>query len=236
MTNKSAPPSPTEHQDRGDDHTHPVERGILILENQHSAIKETVEEVVPDGFQLRVHTDLNDLISAGLPNFPSCLLLAPGSHSGKTGLEVLEQLQSVNWKLPTVLVAGQWDLPMVVTSMKAGADGFIAEPIDPAELLETLNHALDRARNEQLNDCSASHARKRVNTLNSRESEIVRLIVKGLLNKEIADQLSLALVTVKLYRSRAMKKLEAGNPAEMVNIALMGGLNFDDDKDKARLS
>ena len=108
--------------------------------------------------------------------------------------------------------------------MRAGADGFLTKPFDPAELVEAVALALQRSRDRQQREFTAAEARAKVAALTPREREIVRLVVQGLLNKEIADQLDLALITVKVHRGRAIRKLGAGNPAELVHIAELAGI------------
>ena len=223
------------HREKGDS----KERWVLILDVEPSAIQNLLASVMPDGCRVRTHLDLEELLIAGIPSFPSCLLLGEACHdgeigngktsNGKTGpgaLEVLAELQRRNLNLPVVVMAIHWSIPQVVEIMRAGADGFLMKPVNPAELHDAVMLALKRAGEDHRNGLSAADASARVFSLNQRELEVVRLVVRGRLNKEIADQLDLALVTVKVYRSRAMKKLGAGNPAEMVMIANLGGLDF----------
>jgi FixJ family two-component response regulator len=208
----------------------PKERWVLILDLDASSIRDLLEPVMPDGCGVLTHADLEELLKAGVPSFPSCLLLGEARHNGRTGLgalEVLAELRRRNLNLPVVVLAQQWNLPQVVEIMRAGAAGFLARPVNPAELHDAVKQALERAGDDHRNGLSAADASARVFSLNHRELEVVRLVVNGKLNKEIADHLDLALVTVKVYRSRAMKKLGAGNPAEMVNIANLGGLDFE---------
>jgi len=112
----------------------------------------------------------------------------------------------------------------VVDAMRAGADGFLTKPFDPAELINEVAHALQRARARHQGSSLVADARARAETLTPREREIVRLVVAGNLNKEIAHQLHLALVTVKVHRARAMRKMGAGNPAELAHIAALAGM------------
>jgi FixJ family two-component response regulator len=208
----------------------PEERWVLILDVEPSAIQDLLEPVMPDGCRVRPHFDLEELLIAGVPAFPSCLLLGEAHHNGngKIGaLQVLAELQRRNLNLPVVVLAMQWNLPQVVEIMRAGADGFLVKPVNPLELYHAVKLALERAGAAHRIGLSATDASARVFSLNQRELEVVRLVVCGKLNKEIADELDLALVTVKVYRSRAMKKLGAGNPAELVKIANLGGLDFD---------
>ncbi len=143
---------------------------------------------------------------------------------GLSGFQVYEELLRTGWRNPTIFLTAHWSPAVIVKAMKAGADGFIVKPFDPLELLAEVAKALQKSGENHLSDQTISDARARADLLTEREREIVKLVVKGMLNKEIADQLGLALVTVKVHRGRAMKKLNAGNPAEMVHVAALAGL------------
>jgi FixJ family two-component response regulator len=108
--------------------------------------------------------------------------------------------------------------------MRAGADGFLTKPYDPGELLKEIASALDNARTLMRTNSKIADLRARAATLTPRERSIVLFVTEGLLNKEIASRLGLALVTVKVYRGRAMRKLGAGNPAQLAHLAAMAGL------------
>jgi FixJ family two-component response regulator len=196
---------------------------VLVLDNDPHLI-DMGPILTGKGYRLRTHTELGDLLTAGMPSSASCLLLGNRLTNGMTGLTTLAELQRHSWNLPTVLLAKDWTVQLVVSAMKAGAAGFLAKPCAPDELLAAVDHALDRARSIQNEDHSKSEALARVASLNPREASILRLVLSGLLNKEIADRLNLALITVKVYRGRAMKKLGASNPAELARIASLGGV------------
>lgn len=122
-----------------------------------------------------------------------------------------------------IFLTAHWNVQSVVTAIRAGLDGFLAKPFDPEELIKTVGYALLRAVDLTRKRNEVSNARGRMATLTPREREIVGLVTRGLLNKEIADQLSLTLVTVKVHCGRAMKKPGAGNPAELARIVMLAG-------------
>lgn len=108
--------------------------------------------------------------------------------------------------------------------MRAGADAFLTKPFDPADLVNAVTHALDLSKTRCSEAALVADARARATSLTVRETQIVRLVVSGRINKEIADELNLAVVTVKVHRGRAMRKLGAGNPAALAQIAALAGL------------
>lgn len=200
------------------------EHAVLVLDDDRF-IRTGLERLLSaHGYKVRLHAEPEELFRDGLPAVPSCLLLDNQLGDGMTGVQVHEELLRRGWFIPTVFLTAHWNVQLVVNAMRAGADGFLTKPFDPAELVEAVALALQRSRAKQQGEFAAAEARVRVASLTPREREIVRLVVTGLLNKEIADQLDLALITVKVHRGRAMHKLGAGNPAELVHIAELAGL------------
>jgi len=200
------------------------EHAVLVLDDDRF-IRTGLERLLSaHGYKVRLHAEPEGLFRDGLPSVPSCLLLDNQLGEGMTGVQVHEELLRRGWFIPTVFLTAHWNVQLVVNAMRAGADGFLTKPFDPAELVDAVALALQRSRTKQQGEFAAAEARVRVASLTPREREIVRLVVTGLLNKEIADQLDLALITVKVHRGRAMHKLGAGNPAELVHIAELAGL------------
>ena len=126
--------------------------------------------------------------------------------------------------MPTVFLTADGDAHTVVQAMRHGADDYLTKPFDPDELLAAIKRACERGRQAHVLDGETAMLRQRAATLTSRERTIVSMVVKGMLNKEIAGQLNLALVTVKVHRGRAMRKLGAQNAAELARIAMCVGL------------
>ena len=197
---------------------------VLILDDDQTILNSLGNLLTLHGYQVRLHQAASDLLEAGLPTVPACLLLDQQLANGQCGLEVHAKLLRLGWDLPTVFVTAHWNVQTVVNAIRAGADGFLAKPYDPEQLVAAVARALARARGQCQNGTQASLMRARAASLTSREREIVRLVVAGMLNKEIAHELDIALVTVKLYRSRAMHKLGAGNAAELARIAALAGI------------
>jgi RNA polymerase sigma factor (sigma-70 family) len=152
-----------------------------------------------------------------LPDAPSCLVLDV-RLPGLSGLDFQRELAARNVHIPIVFLTGHGDIPMSVRAMKAGAVEFLTKPFRDQDLLDAVRIALerDRARREEEKDVAA--LQRCFDSLTSREQEVIRLVVSGKLNKQIADQLGTAESTVKVQRSRAMEKMHAESVADLVRM------------------
>jgi len=200
------------------------EHAVLVLDDDRFIRSGLERLLTAHGYSVRLHAEPDGLFRDGLPTIPACLLLDNQLGDGMTGVQVHEELLRRGWFIPTVFLTAHWNVQLVVSAMRSGADGFLTKPFDPAELVNAVSLALQRSRAKQLKDLAAVEAHAKLASLTPREREIVRLVVEGLLNKEIADHLDLALITVKVHRGRAMSKLGAGNPAELARITELASL------------
>jgi FixJ family two-component response regulator len=160
----------------------------------------------------------SELLDSKLPDLPSCLVLdirLPGS----SGLEFQELLAKAGVQIPIVFLTGHGDIPMSVKAMKAGAVDFLTKPFRDQDMLDAVTKALDQDRRRRAGEKSLSDLRQRFETLTQREQEVMALAASGLRNKQIAYQLQVEEITVKIHRGRAMKKMEARSFADLVNMA-----------------
>ena len=222
-TNRESAP-PWRNGEEGDGEPADEDHVVLVLDDDASILKGLDRLLTSHGYRVRLFANPEDFFDAGMPLVPACLLLDNHLGNGMNGLQVHAELQRLGWDIPTVFLTAHWDVRMVVNVMRAGADGFLIKPYDAMELMATVAQALQRARAVVRKSVTDSEASARAASLTPREREIVCLVVKGMFNKEIADHLGLALVTVKVHRGRAMRKLGAGNPAELAKISALAGL------------
>jgi FixJ family two-component response regulator len=197
---------------------------VVVLDDDSSMISGLDRLLTSHGYKVRLHQDPDTFFSEGLPTVPACLLLDINLNHGKSGIDVHAELLRRGWHLPTIFLTGHWNVQEVVNAIRSGADGFLTKPFDPSELLTAVAEALERAQGSQEQRLHAAEAKARAATLTTREREVVCMVIAGRLNKEIASELSLALITVKVHRGRAMKKLGAGNAADLARIANLAGL------------
>ena len=148
---------------------------------------------------------------------PSCLVLDV-RLPGLSGLDFQRELAARNIRLPIVFLTGHGDIPMSVRAIKAGAVEFLTKPFRDQDLLDAVRIALeqDRARREQ--EKEVTEIQRRFDSLTSREQEVISMVVTGMLNKQIADQLGTAESTVKVQRSRAMEKMKAESVIDLVRM------------------
>lgn len=196
---------------------------VLVLDDDQAVLVSMQRLLETNGYAVRPHASPETFFADGLPSGPACLLLDQNLGATK-GVDVHAEMQRRGWRLPTVFITADWDTHTVVRAMRSGADDYLTKPYNPDELLQIVERCLARSRQALKEDEALSQLRARAATLTPRERSIVTLVVSGLLNKQIASQLGLALITVKVHRARAMQKLGAGNAAELARIAAQIGL------------
>ncbi len=169
------------------------------------------------GLQVESFDSADALLQRKLPDVPSCLVLDVRLR-GLSGLDFQRELAARNCHMPIIFITGHGDIPMSVRAMKAGAIEFLTKPFRDQDLLDAVRIALakDRERCERRKE--VSDLKERFNSLTPREQEVISLVVSGMLNKQIADQLGTAENTVKVHRSRAMEKMRAQSVAELVKM------------------
>lgn len=178
---------------------------------------------------LVVHTysSVRLLLAAQSNPGPACLLtgIRLGQHHG---LEIYDRLKQLGWDVPVVFLVAEGDVRSAVCAMRAGADDVIPWPGEIEEVVSAVLRAHERSRQMRQGRAGVSELHRRAGWLTGREREIIRLVVSGLLNKQIAQHLELALITVKVHRGNAMRKLGARSAAELVRIARAVGLTSTD--------
>ena len=169
------------------------------------------------GLQVESFDSADALLQRKLPDAPSCLVLDVRLR-GLSGLDFQRELAARNCHMPIIFITGHGDIPMSVRAMKAGAIEFLTKPFRDQDLLDAVRIALAKDHERRERKKEVSDLKERFNSLTPREQEVISMVVSGMLNKQIADQLGTAENTVKVHRSRAMEKMHAQSVAELVKM------------------
>ena len=173
----------------------------------------------------RVETfDCADAFLARKPHEGIGCIITDVKMPGMSGLDLQDVLGRRGAPLPIIFITGHGDLPMGVEAMKKGAVDFLAKPFDDEDLIAAIALALERCRNARETSAAAAAAQRRIETLSPREHEVLRHVISGRLNKQIAYDLGIAEHTVKIHRGRIMKKLAVDSLADLVRLAEKAGL------------
>ena len=175
------------------------------------------------GLRAESFVTATDFLKTKLPDVPSCLVLDI-RLPGISGLDVQTELTKANVKIPIIFMTGHGDIPMAVEAMKAGALEFLPKPFRDQDMLDAVQLALERDRTRRQAEQADAQLRTNLESLSSREREVMALVTAGLMNKQIAAQLGVAEVTVKFHRGSLMRKMNARSVAELAQMAQVLGI------------
>jgi len=169
------------------------------------------------GLQVESFDSADAFLHKKTPDAPSCLVLDV-RLPGLSGLDFQRELAARNTPIPIIFITGHGDIPMSVRAMKAGAVEFLTKPFRDQDLLDAVRIALERDRARRELDKDVTILQRRFDSLTAREQEVISMVVSGMLNKQIADQLGTAESTVKVQRSRAMEKMHAESLVDLIRM------------------
>jgi FixJ family two-component response regulator len=170
------------------------------------------------GLQVRAFASAPEFLQGKLPDGPSCMVLDV-RLPGLSGLDFQSELAKVNIQIPIVFMTGHGDIPMTVRAMKAGAVEFLPKPFRDQDMLDAVQAGLDQDRDRRKRAGNTSKLKASFETLTPREREIMAFVTAGLMNKQIAGEIGVSEVTVKLHRGNVMRKMDAKSLAELVRMA-----------------
>jgi FixJ family two-component response regulator len=191
---------------------------VFVIDDDASMRRALTNLFQSVGLKVEVYGSASEMLLSKLPEVASCLVLDI-RLPGLSGLDFQTELARANIHIPIIFMTGHGDIPMTVRAMKGGAVDFLAKPFRDQDMLDAVVTAIERDRKRREADKIVASLQSLLDTLTPREREIMALVSSGLLNKQIAAELGLAEITVKIHRGHIMKKMAAKSLADLVRKA-----------------
>jgi FixJ family two-component response regulator len=195
-----------------------VQKVVLVVDDDESLRVALTYLFQSMDLPVKVFASTAELLSSKLPDVVSCLVLDI-RLPGVSGLEFQDVLAKAGIRIPIVFMTGHGDVPMTVKAMKAGAVDFLPKPFRDQDMLDAVTRALDQDRKWRESKQAVANLQHRFESLTRREREVMSLVTSGLMNKQIAHELNVTEITVKIHRGHAMKKMDARSLADLVRMA-----------------
>ena len=170
------------------------------------------------GLQVTLLASVPEFLKLGRPEGPTCLILDV-RLPGRSGLDFQRELAAANIQIPIIFITGHGDIPMTVQAMKGGAIEFLTKPFRDQDMLEAIQLGLARDRAWRENEKALAVLQARHDTLTPREREVMALVVTGRLNKQIAGDIGISEITVKIHRGQVMRKMQASSLPDLARMA-----------------
>jgi FixJ family two-component response regulator len=191
---------------------------IVFVVDDDVWIRESLQTLLQDeGWQPETFASAQEFLDRPRPLTPNCLVLDV-SLPGLDGLELQKRIAGQRTDMPIIFITGHGDIPMSVGAVKAGAIEFLTKPFSDEVLLTAIRQALERSRLALTEQATMQELRDRYASLTPREQDVMRLVVSGLLNKQVADELGITESTVKAHRGQVMQKMKANSLADLVKM------------------
>jgi FixJ family two-component response regulator len=194
-------------------------KSTVLVVDDDATLRESVGRLLRSlGLEAQLFASIADFLNSDPPDGPACLVLDV-RLPGKSGLDLQRELAAANRELPIIFITGHGDIPMTVQAMKGGAIEFLTKPFRDQELLDAIQLGLSRDRDRRENEKALATLRERFASLSPRERDIMIQVARGRLSKQISGDIGIAEATVKVHRSRAMRKMKARSLPELGRMA-----------------
>jgi FixJ family two-component response regulator len=194
-------------------------RSTVIVVDDDPEIREALDGLLRSvGLQVQMLASVPEFLKSAPPDCPTCLILDV-RLPGQGGLDFQRELAAANIRLPIIFITGHGDIPMSVQAIKAGAVEFLTKPVRDQDLLDAIQAALRRDRARLDEERKFADLRTRHEALTARERQVMALLVSGRVNKQIAAEIGISEVTVRLHRGQIMRKMRASSLADLIRIA-----------------
>jgi FixJ family two-component response regulator len=196
-----------------------AERSVVFVVDDDVSIQDSLRNLFRSvGLNVKTFATAQDFLSSRHPDVSACLVLDV-RLPGLSGLDLQRKLVEANVQIPIIFITGHGDIQMSVRAMKAGAVEFLTKPFRDQDLLDAVQQAIDRDRAARAQRAQAAELNDRYESLSAREQEVLGLVVRGFLNKQIAGDLGTSEATVKLHRRHVMDKMQAKSLADLIRMA-----------------
>lgn len=192
---------------------------FVHIVDDDKAVRESLGDLLHSmDYQVALYASASDFLKVELPDVPACLVLDV-RLPGTSGLELQAYLAGINAGLPVILMTGYGDIPMSVRAMKLGAVDFLTKPIRNQDLLDAVAVAIRKDSDRRQETAHIAQLKEKYALLTTRERQVMALVAAGLMNKQVAQELSISEVTVKMHRGSVMRKLGAKSVATLARMA-----------------
>ena len=205
----------------------PEGNAVIAVVDDDPSVRRGLDRLIRSaGWKAETFTSAQEFLDRARAEAPSCVVLDL-QLPGLSGLDLQKAMGEIGLEIPIIFLTGHGNIPVSVQAMKAGAMEFLTKPVEEQDLLKAIQEAIERDRRTRQQHAGMRDLRDRYESLTAREQEVLRQVVSGLLNKQIAGELGITEDTVKFHRGHIMRKMQADSLADLVRMAETLGIGPD---------